>query len=224
MLCNALLTALPARFLLLVSYSFVESLTDKLHFGDIIINFAYVHRMLLLQLQVTPMCGLLCCKTKHLPNSSSPRGAVRTILPSVPFLVANVFFGLIMSSNFLFAADSFSNMDPAVEGSVADSEFTDNQSPKPAYEFSDSGKSGDSENGFMGFVKGVKIKVKGVKIKVNDMMSSLSDYFQSLFGGPTEEKVSGDADAKPPFGEKAMGASLLGLAVMVIMVVVLKRV
>ncbi|XP_058208462.1 uncharacterized protein LOC131321597 [Rhododendron vialii] len=112
---------------------------------------------------------------------------------------------------------SFSKMDPAVEGSVTDSEFTDNQSPKPAYEFNDSGKSGDSENGFMGFVK-------GLKIKVNDMMSSLSDYFQSLFGGPTEEKVSGDADARPPFGEKAMGASLLGLAVMVIMVVVLKRV
>lgn len=108
-------------------------------------------------------------------------------------------------------------MDPAVEGSVADSEFTDNQSPKPAYEFNDSGKSGDSENGFMGFVK-------SVKIKVNDMMSSLSDYFQSLFGGPTEEKVSGDADAGPPFGEKAMGASVLGLAVMVIMVVVLRRV
>lgn len=122
-----------------------------------------------------------------------------------------------MSSNFLFAADSFSNVDPAVEGSVSDSEFTVNQSPKPAYEFNDSGKSGDSENGFMGFVK-------GIKIKVNDMMSSLSDYFQSLFGGPTEEKVSGDADARSPFGEKAVGASLLGLAVMVIMVVVLKRV
>ncbi|KAI8557673.1 hypothetical protein RHMOL_Rhmol04G0028100 [Rhododendron molle] len=115
------------------------------------------------------------------------------------------------------STDSFSNMNPPVEGSVTDSEFTDNQSQKPAYEFNDSGKSGDSENGFMGFVK-------GVKIKVNDMMSSLSDYFQSLFGGPAEEKVSGDADARPPFGEKAMGASLLGLAVMVIMVVVLKRV
>lgn len=212
-------TALLARFLLLGSYSFVESLTDKLHFGDIIINFTNVHRVLLLQLQVTLMCGMLCCKTKHSPNSSSPRRAVRTItvLPSILFLFlfAYIFFGLIMLSNFLFAADSFSNMDPAVKGFDTDSDFTDNQSPKPAGEFNDSGQSGDSGNGFMGFVK-------GIQIKVNDMMSSLSDYFQSLFGG--EEKVSGDADAKPAFGDVAMGASFLGLAVMAIMVAVLKRV
>ncbi|KAE9456532.1 hypothetical protein C3L33_11629, partial [Rhododendron williamsianum] len=166
-----------------------------------------------------------------LPNNALQAFRLLNESPAVQSVVAsiasdpNVWASVLQNEAFAEffesqkSTDSFSNMDPAVEGSVADSEFTDNQSPKPAYEFNDSGKSGDSENGFMGFVK-------GVKIKVNDMMSSLSDYFQSLFGGPTEEKVSGDADADagPPFGEKAMGASLLGLAVMVIMVVVLRRV
>lgn len=49
------------------------------------------------------------------------------------------------------------------------------------------------------------------------MMSSLSDYFQSVFGG---FEVCPNADGV----EKTVGASILGLAIMVIMVVVLKRV
>jgi len=116
------------------------------------------------------------------------------------------------------STNSFPDADPVKNGSVADAEFTDNESRKSVDEFSDSEKSADSGNGFMGFVQ-------GIKTTVNDMMTNLSDYFQSLFGGPSEEKDYGGADgnAKSTFAEKAMGASFLGLAVMVIMVVVLKR-
>lgn len=116
------------------------------------------------------------------------------------------------------STNSFPDTDPVKNGSVADAEFTDNESPKSVDEFSDSEKSADSGNGFMGFVQGIKTTVK-------DMMTNLSDYFQSIFGGPSEEKDYGGADgnAKSTFAEKATGASFLGLAVMVIMVVVLKR-
>lgn len=93
-------------------------------------------------------------------------------------------------SNFLFAASSFPDTDPVKNRSVADAEFTDNESPKSVDEFSDSEKSADSGNGFMGFVQ-------GIKTTVNDMMTNLSDYFQSLFGGPSEEKDYGGADGMP---------------------------
>ncbi|CAL5405717.1 unnamed protein product [Camellia sinensis] len=108
---------------------------------------------------------------------------------------------------------------PVMEEYVADAKFMDNQSAKSVDDSSDSGQFADSGNGFMGFVQGIKTTVV-------EMMSSLSDYFQNLFGGPTPEKVSTEADgsARTSFVDGGVvGASLIGLAVMVMMVVVLKR-
>ncbi|KAK4439862.1 hypothetical protein Salat_0321100 [Sesamum alatum] len=65
--------------------------------------------------------------------------------------------------------------------------------------------------------------VQKVKTTVVDMISSLSSYFQSFFGGQGASRTfaysSGTASA-----ETVMGASFMGLAVMAIMVILLKRV
>ncbi|XP_019183402.1 PREDICTED: uncharacterized protein LOC109178241 [Ipomoea nil] len=61
------------------------------------------------------------------------------------------------------------------------------------------------------------------KAAVTDMMSNLSDYFQSIFGGD-DVYINADGSAKIGAVEKTVGASFLGLAIMVIMVFVLKQV
>ncbi|KAK1391211.1 HEAT repeat-containing [Heracleum sosnowskyi] len=63
--------------------------------------------------------------------------------------------------------------------------------------------------------------VLNMKETVVEMMNSLSDYFQNLFGGtvaPDGSVVTNTIDK-----DKAMSASFMGLAVMVLMVVVLDR-
>ncbi|KAL3508589.1 hypothetical protein ACH5RR_027990 [Cinchona calisaya] len=64
-----------------------------------------------------------------------------------------------------------------------------------------------------------------LKFTVVDMMNSLSDYFQTLFGDFSGNKVPGEGNENKISGfvDKVLGPSLMGLAVMVIMVVVLKR-
>ncbi|KAL7218125.1 hypothetical protein ACSBR2_011405 [Camellia fascicularis] len=110
----------------------------------------------------------------------------------------------------------FSDMDPVMKESVATAEFLDPQPPKNVDDSSDSKQSADS--GFMGFMENIKTTVV-------EMMNSLSDYFQNIFGGPSAEKVSADADgsAKATIVNGVVGSSIMGLAVMVIMMVVLKR-
>lgn len=63
--------------------------------------------------------------------------------------------------------------------------------------------------------------VLNMKDTVVEMMNSLSDYFQNLFGctvAPDGSVVTNTIDK-----DKAMSASFMGLAVMVMMVVVLDR-
>ncbi|KAI8011491.1 hypothetical protein LOK49_LG06G00586 [Camellia lanceoleosa] len=112
----------------------------------------------------------------------------------------------------------FSDMDPVMKESVATAEFLDPQPPKNVDDSSDSKQSADSGNGFMGFMENIKTTVV-------EMMNSLSDYFQNIFGGPSAEKVAADADgsAKATIVNGVVGSSIMGLTVMVIMMVVLKR-
>ncbi|XP_047336922.1 uncharacterized protein LOC124940445 [Impatiens glandulifera] len=64
-----------------------------------------------------------------------------------------------------------------------------------------------------------------IKTRVVDMLSGLSGYFQNIFGGgeETNADVEDSAKTKTSFMENPLGASFMGLAVMVILVVVLKR-
>ncbi|VFQ91821.1 unnamed protein product [Cuscuta campestris] len=64
---------------------------------------------------------------------------------------------------------------------------------------------------------------KNMKVAVSDMMNSLSGYIEKLFGGFNLAGVNADGTAKLSGVDVAIGASFFGLAVMVIMVVFLKR-
>ncbi|GAV87770.1 hypothetical protein CFOL_v3_31196, partial [Cephalotus follicularis] len=74
---------------------------------------------------------------------------------------------------------------------------------------------------------GNKLKeiLQNFKLTVVEMVGKVSDFFQNKFSFLTSEKVSGDSNGNSgsiPV-EMAVGASFLGLAAIVIMVVVLKR-
>ncbi|XP_057465565.1 uncharacterized protein LOC130755208 [Actinidia eriantha] len=111
-----------------------------------------------------------------------------------------------------------SDLDPVVKESAAKTAFLDHLSQENVAGSHDSEQSADSGNGVRDFLQSIKATVV-------DMVTSLSDYFQSIFGGPSAGKASADTDgsAGATFVDKAVGASFMGLVVMVIMVVVLKR-
>ncbi|KAK3040269.1 hypothetical protein RJ639_028184 [Escallonia herrerae] len=68
--------------------------------------------------------------------------------------------------------------------------------------------------------------LKNFRVSVVEMMSSLSGFFQNLFVGPVAASASAEADGSAGSAslDRALGASFTGLAVMVIMLVVFKRV
>ncbi|KAJ0874236.1 hypothetical protein HanPSC8_Chr11g0461781 [Helianthus annuus] len=76
--------------------------------------------------------------------------------------------------------------------------------------------------GFMDYVEEIKQKIT---VTVVDMMNTLSDTFQSFFGGSPKDgvTVNPDGTAGISMEQTAVGATLMGLAIMVISVVVLKR-
>lgn len=113
---------------------------------------------------------------------------------------------------------SFPDSDQKMDESVADTDSFSQSSPRSAFSKSEAEES-KSKNSFTGFLQNVK---RTVTQTVIDMMSSLSDYFNNLFGG---NKVFVEADGSAKLGavEKTLGASFIGLAIMAIMVVVLKR-
>ncbi|KAK6134941.1 hypothetical protein DH2020_011379 [Rehmannia glutinosa] len=65
--------------------------------------------------------------------------------------------------------------------------------------------------------------IEKVKVTVVDMMSNLSDYFRSFFGGEGVNRVISSSDGSAN-AETVMEASFVGLAVMAIMVILVKRV
>ncbi|KAI3753852.1 hypothetical protein L2E82_25916 [Cichorium intybus] len=80
----------------------------------------------------------------------------------------------------------------------------------------------ESGKGFMDYIDDIKQKIT---VTVVDMMNSLSDTFQTLFGGAQKGEISVNPDGTAGISmeKSAIGATLMGLAIMVITVVVLKR-
>uniref|UniRef100_A0A6M2EQZ3 Uncharacterized protein n=1 Tax=Populus davidiana TaxID=266767 RepID=A0A6M2EQZ3_9ROSI len=109
---------------------------------------------------------------------------------------------------------------------VADNESvgdTDSQdaavSSKKLTELSDDeSETGNSQTGLMDVINNVKLTVV-------DMVTNVSAYFKKIFSFSSAEHTPDAADENGGLSttEKTMGASLMALAVMVIMVVVLKR-
>ncbi|XP_022716994.1 uncharacterized protein LOC111275747 [Durio zibethinus] len=99
-------------------------------------------------------------------------------------------------------------------------EFEDNGSPVSSEssvkieEYFDQSQPKDGGNPISDFVQ-------NVKTTVFEMVNKATDFLQSLFTLPSAEKAKENAGSN--YFDKTIGASLMGLAVMVIMVVLLKR-
>ncbi|KAL5737845.1 hypothetical protein ACOSP7_030606 [Xanthoceras sorbifolium] len=100
----------------------------------------------------------------------------------------------------------------------------DQESPRDFYEASDSIPGGDTAEQFGDAENGVKDFFQKIKETVVEMVGGVSGFFQNLFGSSPAENASADAGFGASFMEKTIGASVMGLAIMVITVVVLKRV
>lgn len=101
---------------------------------------------------------------------------------------------------------------------IVGDEFNDVQSAKKFEESSVENETGNSEGGFMNIMENIKLKVQ-------EMVSNVSNYFQNIFGHSAAESTSeDDGNTSKTFMDRTLGASFMGLAVLVIMVVVLKRV
>ncbi|KAJ7948524.1 Uncharacterized conserved protein (UCP012943) [Quillaja saponaria] len=95
--------------------------------------------------------------------------------------------------------------------------------PKKFEVVSDSCQTEDSKSS----VFDVMGTLQNIRLTVTEMVCNVSKYLQNIFGPAAAEKMSSDADgnAKATFMDNTtLGASLMGLVVMVVMVVVLKRV
>lgn len=84
-------------------------------------------------------------------------------------------------------------------------------------ELSESSQTGKSKNVSM---------LESIKLRVVEMVSNASNYLQNIFGFSKAEEISSEDNGSTGATtvEKTLGASLMGLAVMVVMVVVLKRI
>ncbi|XP_042486639.1 uncharacterized protein LOC122066881 [Macadamia integrifolia] len=111
------------------------------------------------------------------------------------------------------------DMDVNDKESAAYNEFNDRESIKKMDYESDGESSGSSASRFMGFME-------NIKFTATEMVKNVSDFIQSLFGGLGAGNASADEKGSASSGvpmDKVMGASFMGLAVLAIMVVVLKR-
>ncbi|GFZ07470.1 uncharacterized conserved protein [Actinidia rufa] len=129
-------------------------------------------------------------------------------------ITSSFYFDFVTSKGHKFLlAVAPSDLDPVMKESAAKTAFLDHLSQENVAGSYDSEQSAGSGNGVRDFLQSIKATVV-------DMVTSLSDYFQSIFGGPSADT---DGSAGATFVDKAVGASFMGLVVMVIMVVVLKR-
>uniref|UniRef100_A0A7N0SW29 Uncharacterized protein n=1 Tax=Kalanchoe fedtschenkoi TaxID=63787 RepID=A0A7N0SW29_KALFE len=110
---------------------------------------------------------------------------------------------------------AISNEEPEDDQSVVDSGHPSNGDVKCS-ENSESQQTTDNGSFFTGFID-------SVKISVIDLANSVSGFFQNIFRGGESEKKSSDA-GDPVMDMTTVGSYIMGLAVMVITVVVLKRV
>ncbi|KAG6634528.1 hypothetical protein I3843_12G123700 [Carya illinoinensis] len=90
------------------------------------------------------------------------------------------------------------------------------QSPKRFEESSDGGQTANKENGFA-HITGM---MRNIKLTVLEMVSNVSNFFQNIFGVSTSDDISSDSNGNA----KTAGATFMGLAVLVMMVIVMKRV
>ncbi|KAF8026068.1 hypothetical protein BT93_F2781 [Corymbia citriodora subsp. variegata] len=104
----------------------------------------------------------------------------------------------------------FPTMVPKVEESADDALSDDWKSPRTDEEITEGGR----ENGFMTILENIKLTVE-------EMVSNISSFLANIFGAPSAEKASSDNDGG--IAGPALGASFMGLALLAIIVVLIRR-
>ncbi|KAJ0045750.1 hypothetical protein Pint_04346 [Pistacia integerrima] len=105
--------------------------------------------------------------------------------------------------------------------------FQDQGSPRKIDELSDLSKEEDTgshsgDSGSQSQFEPMAVLQK-IKDRVVEMVSNVGNFLQNIFGTPAADKTYAEADGNQNYVEKTLGASVIGLVIMVIMVVVLKR-
>ncbi|XP_054815956.1 uncharacterized protein LOC129315862 [Prosopis cineraria] len=96
------------------------------------------------------------------------------------------------------------------------------ETPESLVKLHHSDRKGNQGNGFVDFME----LMQNFKLTVTEMVSNVSKYLNNVFGLSEAEKTSSDANGNTRanyMDSFAMGGTLMGLAVLVIMVVLLKR-
>ncbi|CAL0328907.1 unnamed protein product [Lupinus luteus] len=119
-------------------------------------------------------------------------------------------------SNFLQSCQKDAGFD--AEETAEEVEQLANSTAVAEYEESEAeSHSGNGVFSVMGFLQ-------NIKLSVTEMVCKVSDYLQNLFPTAEKEKSSADESSKESFMDnKTMGGTLMGLAMLVIMVVLVKR-
>ena len=100
-----------------------------------------------------------------------------------------------------------------LKDSFAVAEFQEPVFAEKFEDSSDESKATDSKRWFTGMLQNIKLTVV-------ELVSKLSSSFQNIFGPSS----NANGDAKATFMDRTFGASFMGLATLVVMVVMLKRV
>ncbi|CAM8987876.1 unnamed protein product [Rhodiola kirilowii] len=155
---------------------------------------------------------------KFLSSTSEVQNVVASIVSD-----QNVWGAVFQNKAFVEYLDSqrgsivTSNEESDVDRSVVDDGNQYKGDFKCSETSPDSQQSTESGSFFTGFID-------SVKISVIDLANSVSDFFQNIFGDGETEKKSADAGDPEVVDMTTVGSCIIGLAVMVITVVVLKRV
>ncbi|EOY12672.1 Uncharacterized protein TCM_031178 [Theobroma cacao] len=143
--------------------------------------------------------------------------------PPVGFLhIVSVVTSLAADQNVWNAVLNNSAYMEFVQSQKTNDELEDHGSPRSSEssvkleEYVDASHPKDSGNQFSNFL----LKVKTTVI---ELVNKATDFLQSLFTLPSAENAEGNAGSTFSSFDKTIGASLMGLAVMVIMVVLVKR-
>ncbi|XP_030513637.1 uncharacterized protein LOC115727548 isoform X2 [Rhodamnia argentea] len=104
-------------------------------------------------------------------------------------------------------------METKVEESGDDALSDDWKSPRKVEEISEGGH----DNGLMTILRNIKLSVE-------EMVSNIPSFLANIFSLPSAEKTStNEGNAGPAFNEKAFGVSFMGLALLAIIIVLLRR-
>jgi len=167
------------------------------------------------------MSGTQFGRTKPFRISSSPRIPV-SVLFCLSIHVCHSFLIFLLSISTYFIPEAKESVADTQSSEakefVRDTDFQDAVSSKNLAELSDDeSEAGSSQTELVDIINNVKLTVV-------DLVTNVSAYFQKIFSfssaehTPAANEIAGAATI-----EKTIGASLMGLAVIVIMVVVLRR-